>query len=162
MQSVPGGAIYWDLGLTEGYARLSYFAQDDQGEREETVVHLPIPEDTMDELEALLGDGQATVTVGKDIKMSENYKTAGSSCFVKLTCNQDINTVLKTREIATTLALAFVEQGFEQSQYVLQRLCGIDVDPPPPLEIEHGKADPEPGRKQPPKKPATNKPSFRR
>lgn len=180
MQAVPGGANYWDLGLLEGHARLSYFAFDENGEGEEVVVNLPLPEETMDELEELVGDGNATLTVGKDLKVSEDYKTAGSSCFLKLTCNQDLETVLKTREIGTTLALAFAEQGFEQAQYVMDKMCGRDVQPPPPLEVTSSTSkkkkaakakskdvDPEPNRKQTPKagtkRPVLkNKPSFRR
>jgi hypothetical protein len=175
MQAVPGGANYWDLGLLEGHARIIYFAENRDGEREEKSVVLPLPEETMDELEELLGDGRATLTVGKDLKTSEDFETAGSSCFLKLTVGQDLDSVLRAREIGTTLALAFAEQGYEQARYTLNRLCGRDVKAPPPLEItgghtkekkeKKGKTSGEPGRKQmrrPGALKGKNKPNFRR
>lgn len=135
MQAVPGGANYWDLGLQEGHVRLWLYSETPSGDVEETTVTPPLPEDIMDELEELLGDGQATVTIGKDIKTSQNFETAGSSCFIKLTCNQDLKTVLKTREIAQSLAIGFAEQGYEQARYALDRMMGRDVPEPAPLEV---------------------------
>lgn len=172
MQSVPGGADYWDLGLQEGYARLFFFAETPDGEYEEEVVDLPLPEETMDDLESLLGDGQATITVGKEMKTSQDFETAGSSCYLKLTCNQDIQSVLAAREVATALALGFAEQGYEQARAALDRMLGRDAPAPPPVVIETTAAkeqDPEPGRKQAsPRKKGTkrpvlkNRPAFRR
>lgn len=172
MQAVPGGANYWDLGHLEGHAVLTYYFECDYGVGEERL-HLPIPEETMDELEKLIGNGESTITVGKELKVSENYRTAGSSCFVKLTCNQDLDTVLAAREIATTLAIGFAEQGYEQAQYALDRISGVEATPPAPLEVVSGEAreevetDPEPDRKQKPKKGSKRpvlkgKPKFRR
>lgn len=190
MQAVPGGANYWDLGLLEGNVRLVYSAKDQDGRVREWDVELPIPEETMDELEQLIGDGNATVTVGKELKVSEDYRTAASTAWVKLTCNQDLQTILKAREIGTALALGFAQQGYEQARFVLDKMAGLDAEPPPPLIVEavdgevgaeaqtisrpkkvKPKAknqDPEPHRKQRPgpgPRPilsGKNKPSFRR
>jgi hypothetical protein len=177
MDTIPGGAHYWDLGLQEGHVRLVYHAVDETGAvLQERNVLLQIPEKVMDDLEKLIGDGNATITVGKEIKVSEDYKTAGSSAYIKLTCNQDIKTILEAREIANTLVLAFAQQGYEQAQYTLDRLLGKDTNPPEPLRIQvveetdnkipSKEQDPEPLRKQRqgigPRPILKNKPNFRR
>lgn len=175
MQAVPGGAHYWDLGLSEGFVTIFYFAYCDDGEEEKRAT-FPIPEETMDDLEELLGDGRATVTVGKDLKVSDNFETAGSSCYVKLTCNQDLDTVLKAREIGQALALGFAEQGYEMARFTLNRILCRDVEKPAPLVITAGNGEekttketkePESGRKKPrqmkrPVLKGKNQPKFKR
>ena len=136
MQAVPGGANYWDLGQLESTVSIQCVVRDqDTGDTWEKRYAFPIPEETMSELEDLIGDGNATVTVGKEFKASEDFKTAGSTAWVKLTCGQNLDTILKAREIATTLALGFAEQGFEQAQYVMDKMCGREAKAPPPLEV---------------------------
>lgn len=134
MKTVP--ADYWDLGLLEAHVRLVRKAVYEDGRVDERRVDLPIPEETMDELQKLIGDGNATVTVGAEIKVAEDFKTAGSTAWVKLTCNQDLKTVLETREIATTLTRAFAQQGYEQIRHVVDKTYGRPTEEPPPLVIE--------------------------
>lgn len=164
MDVVPGN--YWDLGLVEGSVSLAYWIVDADGRQQRTRLDLPIPGEIMDELEALIGDGNASITVGKEIKASEDFKTAGSTAWLKLTCNQDLTSILKARELATMLVVAFAEQGFQQAQYTMDRLCGKEVEPPPPLEIEvvaEEETDPDPRTEAKPKGKKTSRgPDFRR
>lgn len=73
----------------------------------------PIPEEYMDKLEKLLGDGNASVTVGADMKFSDFGNGYSSSVFVKLTCGQSMDTILATREAGRELAEQFARDGFD-------------------------------------------------
>jgi hypothetical protein len=89
-----------------------------------------IPEDWMDKLEEIVGDGNAAVTVGMDMKSSENFNTAGCSVFVKLTCGQTLDQVNAARDAAHKMALSFVYEGYEHAKFVLDQARGIERDPP--------------------------------
>lgn len=108
-----------------------------------------IPEDYMDRLENLLGDGRATVTLGLEAKTNEDFgNSAGCTVFIKLTCDQSEDKVNETRLIAQELAEGFVEEGQQRAKRILDQARGIEVEPaPPPVEA---------------KKPATSKPLLKR
>lgn len=172
MKTAPEGAHYVDYGPMESSILLVCLAQDEDGLIHEERNYLTIPEDTMDALEDLLGDANATVTVGKEIKVSENYKTVSSACYVKLTCNQSVDKVLETREAATSLALGFAEQGYARAKHILDRMQGIESEEPEPLLVDMSPPPKkktqskggEPGRRQKsrPVLKGKNKPTFRR
>lgn len=168
-QKVP--AEYWDLGLEEGSVKgVWYYIVD--GVETRQPMEFPLPEDIMDDLEELLGDGNATLTIGKEIKASEDFKTAGSFCSIRLTCNQDVDTIVKARAIGAELALGFAEHGYLEAEAALMRVTGHpDAKGPEPLVVESSpptpkktNKDPEEGRKQGTKKRPMlrNKPSFKR
>jgi hypothetical protein len=145
----------------------------------------PIPEEYMDRLESLLGDGRATVTFGLDVKTNEDFgNAAGCTVYVKLTCDQSEEKVNETRLIAQELAQHFVKEGQQHAQRILDEARGKvpDSEPEPkpteskkpslktplrkpvPKKAESEK-DPEPrSQSSPSKKPLSlkGKPSFRR
>lgn len=78
-------------------------------------------------IEDLLGDGNATVTVGLDVKQSVDYgNAAGCSVFIKLTCNQDEETIEKTHAIACRLAEKYVDEGQAKAAKILNRARGYE------------------------------------
>ena len=113
-----------------------------------------IPEDYMDRLEKLLGDGRASVTFGLDAKTSDYGNSAGCSVFIKLTCDQSWEKVNETRLVAQELAELFVKEGQQRAQRILDQALGKEtpapeaIAPPPKETKAPSKAtedvDPEP------------------
>lgn len=74
----------------------------------------------------LLGDGNATVTVGMDMKTSGDYgNAAGCTVYVKLTCNQDDDSLDRANEIATDLAAKFMDEGHAKACKLLNSARGL-------------------------------------
>lgn len=143
----------------------------------------PVPEERMDEINELLGDGAATVTVGLELKTAANFDSAGASVYVKLTCNQDNETINKTHALATELAEEYLGEGYIRANNMLAAVRAKDQQPKAFTKKKGGaapaKAKPATSKKAPVKKktlakapakktgPArkkvgTSKPSFRR
>lgn len=107
-----------------------------------------IPEDYMDRLEKLLGDGRATVTFGLEVKTNEDFgNSAGASVFVKLTCDQSEAMVNETRAVAQELAELYVEEGQARAKRILDGARGIttgDAPPEEPVETKPAPASSKP------------------
>jgi predicted signal transduction protein with EAL and GGDEF domain len=84
-----------------------------------------IPEEYMDRLEDLLGDGKASITVGAELKFSDFGNGYNSSVFVKLTCGQDMDTILATREVGQELAAKFSREGFDAMRHAYDEALGL-------------------------------------
>jgi hypothetical protein len=119
----------------------------------------PIPEEYMDKIEDLIGDGSASITVGVDLKRSQDYRTAGCFVSVKLTCGQDKDTLIKAQSVARNMAISFAQSGFEDASVALEEVCNGNkpklAEPPKSLvpkkatkTIKKEEADPEPNRGQ--------------
>jgi hypothetical protein len=99
----------------------------------------PIPEEYMEKLHELIGDGSATVTVGMEMKDSANYSSAGCSVYVKLTCGQDLDSINAARDAAHKMALKFSKQGWEHARFILDSALGKQPTPPKSMvKIEDG------------------------
>jgi hypothetical protein len=93
----------------------------------------PIPEDFMDRLEKLLGDGRATLTYGLDVKTNEDFgNAAGCSVFVKLTCDQSEAVLDEARIAAHEIAERFVAEGQLRAKRILDGARGIINEEPAP------------------------------
>ena len=126
---------YFDV-QSEGVVVLIRFVRDENGvEVFNQRKRIPLPEEIMDDLERLLGDANAKITVGQELKASENYRTAGASAFVTLTCNQDVESVMKAREEAQKIALAFADHRLQHGLSIIDEMAGKEPNPPPPLVI---------------------------
>lgn len=107
-----------------------------------------VPMSTVNKMQEILGDGNATVTVGLDVKQSVDYgNSAGCSVFVKLTCNQDEDSIEKAHNIATELAKKWVDDGQSEAAVILNRARGFEDE-------EEEPSNPKPA--------ASRKPQFKR
>lgn len=82
----------------------------------------------MDRLEELIGDGNASITVGAEMKFSDFGNGYNSSVFVKLTCGQDMDTILATRDLGQELAARFVNDGFDEMHAAYNKAIGKPVN----------------------------------
>jgi len=96
----------------------------------------PLPETILDKLKELLGDGNASITIGADHKTSQNFITAGGFATVKLTCGQTMDQVLATQRVGNKLAAAFARAAYERSVYEQDRHMGTAEEEPEPIDIE--------------------------
>lgn len=78
----------------------------------------PTPKERQD-LEALIGDGKASIERSRSIKFSVGYGNISihSTCGVRLTCNQDEDTLRRATDIATSICDRVV---FEQDTEVMK------------------------------------------
>jgi hypothetical protein len=108
-----------------------------------------MPEDIREMAEEILGDGGATITVGMDVKTSRDFgNAAGCMVYVKLTCNQDEDTIGTAHSIASNLALRYVEEGQKRAQHVLDQATGLVRREPDDEEVVT-KAAPAKAKKKP-------------
>lgn len=95
-----------------------------------------LTEEEVNEMQDILGDGNASVTVGLDVKQSVDYgNSAGCSVFVKLTCDQSEEAIGKAHEIATGLAERWVDDGQARAAVILNRARGLE-EPEPETQDE--------------------------
>lgn len=151
--------------------RLIAWASDDGGPLWRMDKRYGIPEVSVDKLHELIGDGNATVTVGLEAKSQpQDYCSAGASVFVKLTSNQDKACLEETQEEALHLATYFLAKGVNRAQSVLAQALGndqpelINVEPlsdsaPPKKAVKNQAASS--GKSKKPRG-IKNKPNFRR
>lgn len=91
----------------------------------------PIPEEHMKELDELIGDGLASVTTGHDLTRSEDFgNKAGCFVSVRLTCNQDNESVARALEISEQIAIEAAANGQKRAQGVLDDLRGKAPEEP--------------------------------
>jgi hypothetical protein len=76
----------------------------------------------MDEIEKLVGNGQARVTVSADFGIKDFGTGASAMCSVSLTCNQDAKTIEKAAQIAGDMARDIAQ---EQRARAEQELLGV-------------------------------------
>ena len=67
-------------------------------------------EEDLDAITSLIGDGNASVTPGVELKTSDFGNAAMVSCYVRLTCNQDTATIEKALDLGVSIARSFVER----------------------------------------------------
>lgn len=115
--------VYWDVSAMDR-VRVNAAVSDSKGALWSNTTYFSIPEDIMEDLQDLLGDGNASVTVGNNVAVSDYGNKAECSVFVKLTCAQDLGSVERTREIGQALALRFVEDGLAQAEQILNKFLG--------------------------------------
>lgn len=137
MEKTEGGLDVYDVGgLNKVSVRMTVFFEDREKPIWARQDSPEIPEEYVAKLEELVGDGNATVTVGLDVKTSVDFgNSAGCSVFVKLTCGQDESSVSETAAVAQSLAVQYLEPGWEEAALVLRRCRGQDEEEEPP-EIE--------------------------
>ena len=84
------------------------------------------------QIEDLVGDGNAQVTVGMDMKEA-SYGT-GVGCFVsvKLTCGQNETQIEQAHGLAQKLAIKWVDQGYEKAAERLNEILSSDPEETPP------------------------------
>lgn len=80
-----------------------------------------IPEEYMTKAQELIGDGLASITTGAELKNSD-FGT-GASCFVsvKLTCNQDEETLFAAGALAREIATHQATEGLNKADYALEK-----------------------------------------
>lgn len=118
-----------DVEGTDGI-RVSMRVRHDQHHRLEKPfwqkeVRLPVPDEVRDRFNECLGDANATVTVGLDMKTVEGFDSAGASVYVKLTCNQDEASIRKTHALAQELAAKFVDDGHAEACTLMNQARGL-------------------------------------
>lgn len=91
-----------------------------------------------DEAAALVGDGLAEVVVSHDQADKEFGDGSSTFCSVKLTVNQDVESIRQGQELAHMLALGFLPEAREQAREVWG--SAVKKDPAPP--------EPEPERRR--------------
>lgn len=121
--TAKGPDVYWDVSTLDR-VRVGAEVCDSEGPLWSDTKYFPIPEDIMEEIQDLLGDGNASVTVGNDVAVSDYGNKAGCSVFVKLTCNQDEESIERTRQVGQRLALRFAEDGLARAEQVLNKFLG--------------------------------------
>jgi hypothetical protein len=124
---------YLDISGTEGI-RLNVRVKLEGQEVLNEPTRPPIPEEYMDRLRSIVGDGNATVTVGLDAKTGEYSNSAGASAFVKLTCGQNEESVEAARQLAEEIAVRAVESGKRRADIILAGAMGQPV----PEDAPHG------------------------
>lgn len=121
------GVDVFDVSGMDG-VRLVAWAADDQGPLWDMNKKYLIPEDTVEKLQELIGDGNATVTVGVEAKTQpQDYCSAGASVFVKLTCDQDEGCLEQTQREAIHLATRFLADGLNRAQDILHQALGLEA-----------------------------------
>lgn len=103
---------------------------------------IDIPEEYMDRLEEITGDGKASLTLGMEMKTTLDYNTAGSTCYVKLTCGQSEELLDAAADLANELAEKYVAQGHRTACDLLNRTLGLAPQEPPSAKREHVVAKP--------------------
>jgi hypothetical protein len=81
-----------------------------------------IPRNIMDEIKALIGDGNAKVTVGADFGISDYGTGAKASAFVTLTCGQDTASIERAASIAGDLARDIAQEQRQRAENELQTI----------------------------------------
>lgn len=81
-----------------------------------------IPKEVMDEIQQIVGNGLARVTVSADFGIKDFGTGASAMCSVSLTCNQDNATIERAAKIAGDLARDLAQ---EQRQHAEEELQGI-------------------------------------
>lgn len=80
-----------------------------------------LPEGWMDAYKEVVGDGQASVTVGTDMGLKDFGNGATATVFVKLTCGQDQQSLNRAAELATGLAIHYADQARSMAETRLQQ-----------------------------------------
>jgi hypothetical protein len=83
-----------------------------------------IPEEYMDELAAIIGDGNASMSVGDEMKVSDFGNAAGCFVNVKLTCGQTEEEIHAAHALAQKLAKKFCLKGFNEMSGLLAQALG--------------------------------------
>ena len=85
-----------------------------------------MPQDRMDQFQALVGDGKAQVNIGLPMGLKEFGTGSEAIVFISLTCNQDQQTVHTAVSLATEAVLYYTKQNLarglaEVDQIIAQR-----------------------------------------
>jgi hypothetical protein len=128
---------------------------------------LEIPEGFMQKVEELLGDGNASITVSSELKNSDYGNAYGTFVSVKLTCNQDLDSIAAARDVAQQLAGESCEAGFEIMRDRFEFVMGKSEGPPkeskaPKKATDKVLAPAAKKKKAPAKKTAGPRPIFKR
>jgi hypothetical protein len=78
----------------------------------------------MDEIQKLVGDGKARITVSADFGVKEYGTGAGAMCSVSLTCNQDLKTIEQAAKLAGDLARDIAQEQRARADMELQAVIG--------------------------------------
>jgi predicted flap endonuclease-1-like 5' DNA nuclease len=81
-----------------------------------------IPRNYMDEIKALIGDGQARVTVSADFGIKDYGTGASAMASVSLTCNQDTASVERAARLAGDMARDIAQEQRQRAENELQAL----------------------------------------
>jgi len=119
---LPLGEVHWKV-VVAGEQPLLYDAH---------ITHKDIRM-ARDELEQLVGDGNARVTVSLGLKDSDYGNGFEAFCSVSLACNQDRESVVAAQALAQELAHDQMEGAFEEA-HDLYKLTG-----PHPVATKRGK-----------------------
>jgi hypothetical protein len=79
-----------------------------------------IPKEVMDEIQQVIGNGLARVTVSADFGIKDYGTGASAMCSVSLTCNQDIQTIERAARIAGDLARDLAQVQRQNAETELQ------------------------------------------
>lgn len=108
--------------------------RDEEGHFWEEWRKPPMTKAQRQKMEELLGDGMASVTVGTDVKASVDFGNgAGCSVYVKLTCNQDADSIMAAHAMAEEYAVQFMDEGHVKACRILNNARGL----PNPGDLEN-------------------------
>lgn len=79
-----------------------------------------IPKEVMDEIQQIIGNGLARVTVSADFGIKDFGTGASAMCSVSLTCNQDTQTIERAAKIAGDLARDLAQEQRQNAENELQ------------------------------------------
>lgn len=83
-----------------------------------------IERNVMDQIQQLVGDGKARVTVSADFGVKEFGTGASAMCSVSLTCNQDLQTIEQAAKLAGDLARDIAQEQRARADMELQAVMG--------------------------------------
>lgn len=90
-----------------------------------------IPRNYMDDIKALVGDGQARVTVSADFGIKDYGTGASAMASVSLTCNQDTASIERAARLAGDMARDIAQEQRQRAENELQALLGQRQSPGP-------------------------------
>lgn len=76
----------------------------------------------MDDIEKLVGNAQARVTVSADFGIKDFGTGASAMCSVSLTCNQDVKTLEEAAKLAGDMARDFAQEQRQRAENELQAI----------------------------------------
>lgn len=98
------------------------FESKDHQQKFIEVAQLDIPEEYMQNIEAVIGDGKSHVSVSADMSIKEFGTGAGAMVTVTLTCGQSMDYIEQAIDIAGTIARQYAAEHQKQAELELQKI----------------------------------------